>query len=261
MIGEDAWVLTPYDRQMARRSLGLAMLAFAVGFLLSVATDEGHLTWSVKLGRALPVAPVAGAAGAWLSRLRGGARHEDVALAALGRAPWQMCAAAALGGASVALLAALAIALLPSVDMSGFFPALPRASTYRFEDGGFVDAAHGVMVHLDGSLGTLAARPDLAPATPWPAGARAVASLTTLVAGVALGLAGARVDRRTWRRLGLLVAGGLTASVMAFQAAAAGRIPPGWAVVPSILLLAAVAFRYRDGAWQRSRTWSPAAGE
>src|SRR4051812_15382144 len=131
-----AW--TEWDARIATRAAMIATAALLATWFVTAATDEGGLSWGMRAGRALPLAPACAAIGTWLALAPGPARGEARTLEALGRSPLQRAAAAVAGGAAIALVAAVAIVAVRRVDVEGFYPRLARSVTYRFEGGAFV---------------------------------------------------------------------------------------------------------------------------
>jgi hypothetical protein len=245
-------IWTAWDARLFGRSAGLAAASFALGWLVTAATDEGGVAWAERLGRTLPLAPLCAALGASMALGPVRSRGEARALEALGRARIEIVAGAVAGAAAVALVAAALLGLVRAVDVAGFFPTATRASAWRWDGGAFVDAVHGLRVLPGGS-------PEWTPtgagsSSSLPGRARAAASMTTAIAGVALPLlaAHALVGRAPGRRLdrqdALAVFAAVTAvaaSVIVFQAAAARRLPALLGVAPVLALLAYAIQRYR----------------
>ncbi|MGD0530016.1 MAG: hypothetical protein ABSE49_33080, partial [Polyangiaceae bacterium] len=156
--------------------------------------------------------------------------------------------------ALVAVAAALALGLSHAVDVAGFFPTARHASAWAWSGAGFVDPVQGLRVGADGVPSRIAA--DVAAGTALtgvPPGGRAAAGALTAVAGLALPLllAQALLDRarraRAWPAvLGATVA--VAASVLFFQAAAAGHVPAALGTLPALALLAFAVRRYGGGA-------------
>lgn len=259
--------VTAWDTRIAVRAASVAALAFGVAWLITATTDEGGLAWGVRLGRSLPVAPACAAVGAAIALAPARARGELRALESLGRSPFESALAAVLGGAVVAIMAALLVAATPSIDVEGYFPATRHGVEFRFDSGGFVDAARGWRIRPDGALvrvqATDAAKIALAAVPPH---GRVTAAIVTALAGVALAfiLAHALITRPVasgpraaagppWRSpiarsVALVVACG-GATVLAFHAAAAGRIDAAFATLPALVMLAGALLRYRPRRW------------
>ncbi|HEY1691083.1 MAG TPA: hypothetical protein VGG39_02920 [Polyangiaceae bacterium] len=237
---------TPWDTRLFARAAAAAVVALALAWLVTTATDEGGVAWGERAGRTLPLAPLCAAVGAWAALAPVRARGEVVALEALGRSTAQIAAAAVCGAAAVAVLAAAAIAGLHAVDVAGFFPTATHASRWAWVDGAFVDAAHGIRVGADGAAVTVAVAVDRAPSG-IPRFGRASAAVVTALAGLALPLLLGRtlLDRaRAWPVVAASAAA-IAASVLAFQASAAERLPALAAVLPAAALLAFAVRRYR----------------
>jgi hypothetical protein len=249
--------LTAWDARTFARGGAIALATLGIAFVVTAASDEGGIAWGERAGRALPIAPVCAAVGAWLALAPGRARGEDVALAALGRSPWQRHVAAIAGGAAVAVLAALVIAAVPRVDVRGFYPRAEQAIAWRPVVDGFASgdgrwhvAAAGIPERSDS-----AAAPEGSSSSSLPRGARPAAALATALAGLALPMlaAGVRSRRRAAAALAAVV-GTSVLTVLAFQAAAAARAPALIAPVVPLLLLAAVATGYRSSPWRKARS-------
>jgi hypothetical protein len=239
-------ILTAYDRQTALRASLTAALAMVVAWLVAASTDEGGLAWSTRLVRVLPLSPGCAAIGTWAALARGRARGEALAVAALGRNPWQSSAAAVLGGAAVGLAAAFRIATLGTGDVRAFFPVSPRPTFYRFDGASFVDGLGRLRIAADGTIRTLGPGISALPVAGLPDGATAAAALAIAFAAVAFPLVAARTGERTALRAGVLIGATLLSSILFFHAAAVGLIRPVICPVPSILLLAVAAWGYRS---------------
>jgi hypothetical protein len=247
-------VWTRWDARVLVRAALVATLALAVAWLVTAATDEGGVGWGERAGRTLPLTPVCAAIGAWIALQPVRARGEARALEALGRSRVQLAAGAVVGGAMVALVAAIAIGSLRRVDVAGFYPMATRQSAWRWDGQGFVDGVRGLRVSADGAVQrTVPTAATLASAI--PVHGRAAAALTTALAGVALPLllAHALLGRSPGNRLrredatALLASGASVAvSVVLFQAAAARALPAMLAVVPPVALLGFAIRRYRS---------------
>jgi hypothetical protein len=256
-------VASSWDARIALRAATVALLTLAVAWLVTWATDEGGVPWGERLGRALPLTPVCAAIGTWAGLAPVRARGEAVALAALGRSPARIAAAAVAGGALAAVAAAVAILVARRVDVSGFYPMATHASDWVWQSGGFVDRVRGLRVEADGTLADAAPPQDLAALDAIPPGGRPAAAIATGLSGVALPmlLAHAMIARPAQRTRGkpdrALVRSDAGAAVAAaatcatclvcFQAAAARHLPAVVAVVPPLALLAFAVWKYRAG--------------
>jgi hypothetical protein len=256
--------VTSWDVRVAARAAAFALLALLLAWLVTAVTDEGGVAWGERAGRTLPLAPACAALGACLALAPARGRGETRALEALGRAPWQNAAGAALGGAFVAMMAACAIAASPAIDVGGFYPMATHGADYRFEGGAFVDDARGLRIEPDGALSRVAhdlSRGAGRTAASIPSHGRAAAALATALAGLALALLAAHVmqpfpmsrtrgqgharEPSVVRAIAVAAASAL-ATVVLFQAAAARHVPAFAAVLPSVMLLAITVWRYRS---------------
>jgi hypothetical protein len=244
---------TPWDARQLGRAATAAALTLGVAWLVTAATDEGGVAWGARAGRTLPLTPICAAVGAWVALAPVRSRGEALALAAMGRSPAQIVAAAVAGGALVAVVAALVLGIVRAVDVTGFFPTVPRTQAWSWTGAGFVDAARGLSVGVDGApmrpaaLAALAVDAGRAEAGV-PAFGRAASAVETAAAGVALPLLLAHGLLARVRALPLALAGGgaIAASVVLFQAAAARQAPAALAVLPPLALLAFAIRRYRS---------------
>jgi hypothetical protein len=252
-------IWTAWDLRAALRAFAGALLALAVVWLITAATDEGQLGFGERAGRTLPLAPLCSAVGVALALGTARVRAEVRALEALGRSPGESSRAAAFGAAVPSVVMAAAIALAGSVDVGGFYPRAPRSDTFVRVEGAFIATSLGVRVGDDGETAFADADAEEAPPpdASLPRFARGVAATTTGIAGVALTLGASRAvlrpslsDRRSRRRsrarAASLVFGCVLSTLIAFQAAAAGIAPALIAVVPpALLLVLEVAQRWR----------------
>ncbi len=250
---------TRWDAILLARAAAVAVLALAVVWLITAASDEGSVGWGIRAGRTLPLTPLCAAIGVWgaLTPIR--ARGEARALEALGRSPGQIAAAAVAGGAVVALVAALIMASVPAVDVSGFYPTATHEAAWQWREGGFEDRAQGLRVGANGAPEIIAPT-DRMPSSPvMPRRGRVAAALATALSALALSALAARAivgvrregRHRSFRTImrqsaGDLAASGLAAAatVALFQAAAAHRAPALASVLPPLILLAHAARRY-----------------
>jgi hypothetical protein len=245
--------VTAWDVRLFGRAAGMASAAFALAWLVTATTDEGGVAWAERVGRTLPLAPLCAAIGAAVALAPVRSRGEARALAALGRPRLEVAAGAVAGAALTALVAATLLGLVRAIDVAGFFPTATHASAWRWDGAAFVDAARGLRVAADGAPQRIGGA-ETASRAALPATARAAASLTTALAGIALPLlvAHALLGRAAGRRFdrvdvvsAIVATAAVAASVVAFQAAAARRAPAMLGVVPAALLLAFAIRRYR----------------
>jgi hypothetical protein len=249
--------VTPWDIRVWLRALGASVLGLVVVWLVTAASDEGQLTVGARAGRTLPLAPLCSAVGAALALGTARVRQESRAFEALGRSPAETGRAAALGAALPSLAVALAIALVPSIDVAAFYPRALRGDVFVYEPAkaSFVSPTLGVRVGADGETqaldrgrdgegGSAVMRDDELPER-----ARLAAAGATGLAGLSLALVAARatlrrslLDARSRRRVrATAFAEGLACVVLtlvAFQAAAARLVPAEVAALPPAALLA-----------------------
>lgn len=248
--------MTAWDARALGRALGATVVAFAVVWLVTAASDEGQLTIGARAGRTLPLAPVCSALGAALALGAGRVREETRALEALGRRPIVTASSAALGGAIPSLLVALAIFASGRVEVAGFYPRAPTGDAFTWRGGAFESPTMGVRI-VEGEarrIDEAAPEPEAEPGL--PPGARGAAAAATALAGAALALVAARGaveasprERRARRRRRLVALAATAAcallTLVAFQAAAAGVSPPALAALPPAALLGAALLGYR----------------
>jgi hypothetical protein len=243
--------------------LAVATFALLLVAVVTAASDEGGLTWGERAGRTLPIAPVCAAIGAWVALLPGRARGDDRALAALGRSTWERHAAAIVGGGIVPLGAAVLVGAVHRVDIRGFYPRAEESLTWNHDASGFVSgdgrwrvAPGGAPTRVEPpatAQANEAAPAELASAV--PDGGRLSAALATAFAGLALPMLVARSSSR--RRAASAIASmgvAAIATVLAFQAAAASRVPAAVALLPPLFLLVWAASRYRSSPWSRVKS-------
>jgi hypothetical protein len=249
--GERGMAVTRWDVLVLLRAAAVAAVALGIAWLVTAVTDEGGLSWGERAGRALPVTPLCSAVGVWGALAPVRARGEALALGALGRSPGQLVAAAVAGGALVALVAALAVGALRSVEVAGFFPTAAHANAWHWQDGGFDNRVQGLRVAADGAPTRLPGprEPSLG-ATAIPPHGRAAAATTTALSGAALSILAAHAllglgtgsRRRTrWATFAAAMTA-MAASVVLFQAAAVRHVP---AMAGALPWLAVVVFAHR----------------
>jgi len=232
-------------RQLVRAALA-TVLTLGVAWLVTAATDEGGVSWGERAGRTLPLTPLCATAGAWVALAPALTRGETLALEALGRSRAQIVAAAVMGGALVALVASVTLGLLRAVDVAGFFPTATHASAWTWRGAAFLDPVHGLRVAADGAPVRIAADAGRALAGIPPYG-RASAAAVTALAGLALPLllAHALIERSRVLPAALAAGAAVAASVLFFQAAAAGHLHAVLGTLPAAMLLAFAVRRYR----------------
>ncbi len=248
--------------------MALATLSLAVAWLLTAATDEGGVPWTMRAARVLPIAPACTAIGTALALARTRARGEELALETLGASPLRRAASAVGGGSVPAVLAALAVALVPAVDARVFFPMRQAEAELRYVGGAFVDPPRGISVGPDGVITRSVASPGAeavsssTPASAPPPRARTSAAAAVLAAGLALAMLAARVRRSSWARAAVATTAAVVASIVLFHAAAARVVPALLAAAPSLALFALAASGYvvRAGDDARAARREKAAG-
>ncbi len=250
-------VWTEWDSRAFARGTAIASVALALVAVVTAASDEGGLSWGARAGRTLPLAPVCAAVGAWLALAPARTRGDDRALEAIGRSPFEREAAAIAGGALVAVIAAIAIAAFARVDVAGFYPRAEEAVRWVAAGGGgaFVSEDGAWRVGADGVPVLVHAPSPGTTARGLPVAGRPSAALSTAALGVALPMVVARVrSRRAARRALAAITAGSLATILAFQAAAAGVSPALLAPLPPLLLLVWAASGYRSGPWLRAKS-------
>jgi hypothetical protein len=242
---------TVWDIAIFVRSAGVATLALGLAWLITATTDEGGISWGERAGRALPLAPLCAAVGVWgaLTPIR--ARGEAIALGALGRTRGEIAAYAVAGGATSALIAALAIWTVSGISLDGFYPTARHAAEWRWDGDAFVDPLRHLRVGKDSEpTRTPKAGSSQVPlVTRIPAG-RAAAGLSTAIAGVGtamwwahalLAQPGRASTRSALAAVGISVA----ATIFLFHAAAAQLIPALVTIIPPLALSLTAIARYR----------------
>jgi len=256
----EAKFVTPWDIRAMLRALGGAILGLVVVWLVTAASDEGQLTVGARAGRTLPLAPLCSVVGVALALGTARVRQESRAFEALGRSPAETGRAAAIGAAAPSIVIAIAIAFIPSLDVSGFYPRAVRGDAFELATDGasFASTTLGMRIDSEGETHALPAVDSSTPDSELPRGARIAAAIATGLAGLSLTLLTARAalrrslldDRRRRRMHASAIGEGLACAVMmlvAFQAAAARVAPPALAIVPPAILLALALARLRWG--------------
>ena len=242
--------MTAWDRRIAQSTLGVTVLAFAVGILVTAATDEGGVAWRERAVRTLPLLPVCAALGTFLTLRAARRRGELRVLESLGCSEWRCVAPAVLAGALGTAVGVLVAVGLLHADVAPYFPRV-HADTVLVLPMRFLDAAQGIAIAQNG---TLSHAPSGAPEIPeaLPSGARGAVALVTLLAGLALPALVARLPRRDALTavVGVIVLG--AGCVLLFHASAVGWGTPYLASLPMVVLLVAVAVRYRQPSWSES---------
>ena len=233
-----------YAGWLARRTFVAQVGLFALAFVLGAATDEGNLSFAVRMGRAVPLAPVT-AAVATYAVIRGARnRGEERALASLGLSKVALGLVAALAAMLCPLVLAAGI-LLGRVDVSGFYPEPPSAPSFVDRGETFDSGDLGISVAKDGSItGKRAeALPPPKPPASLPESARGAAALSTVVVALALSLAAGRAEKMPRSVVPSVAVA--AATLVGFQLAAAGQMPAFAVIVPALGLLLVEALAYR----------------
>jgi hypothetical protein len=242
--------MTAWDRRIAQSTLGVTVLAFVVGILLTAATDEGGVAWRERAVRTLPLLPACAALGTFLTLRAARRKGELRVLETLGCSEWRCAAPAVLAGALGTAVGVVVAVRFLHADVAPYFPRV-HADGVLVEPTRFLDAVRGIAIAQDG---TLAHASSTAPEAPvdLPSGARGAVALVTLLAGLALPALVARLARRDAlaATVGVIVLG--SGCILLFHASAVGWISPYAAAIPMVLLLAAVALRYRQPSWNAS---------
>lgn len=256
-------LITRWDVHVFARAGLVAILALALSWLLTAATDEGGVAWGERVGRTLPLTPLCSAIGVWATIAPVKARGEARALEALGRTKAQVAAPAVAAGACIALVAALSLGLLPSVSVAGFYPTAPHSTAWHWDGTAFIDPVRRLRVGDDGTPVRLSAAESRAPRGQIPGG-RTAAALATAMTGIALallladallatnglpsGAERASDGRYRWLRsasTSAIAATGTCAAtaLVLFQAAAARKVPALVGDLPPLALLLLAARR------------------
>ena len=247
--------VTSWDRRSAVRAATISALAFLIVCLMTAATDEGGLGVGVRLGRSLPFSPVCAAFGTWLALSRRRTRGELLALEGLGRSPQLNALGAVIGGAAIAVSASFFVAVVPFVDVAGFYPDSASASAHsesiRFEGGGFVDHRRGLRFGSDGSFEKVA-EPASLPNTQaiTPRSRRGAAAVAIALAGVALPFLIASLRRAIRSRVIAALVILVPLTVLLFHAVAAQKAAAFVVVLPPLGLLMLATWSYRSWAWE-----------
>jgi hypothetical protein len=125
----------------ARYALVLSVLALVVGAL----SDEGGVSFPIRVARVLPATAVAAGAAALWARSRAARIGELRTYAACGGNPRALGWAWTIGGAAVGLLCAGLLCMGLSVE--GFLPPLQAAPAFTLSAEGFRSDSLGVLIH------------------------------------------------------------------------------------------------------------------
>jgi hypothetical protein len=235
-----------WDLRLALRAAALAGITALFTLLIIAATDEGA-PFARRLGMAAALAPIAGAVGALGAIRLAAGRGELRALAAIGADPVRAARGAIVGGVILAALGP-ALAVSGAADLGGLFPRPAAAHVWIASEGGMTELTQGLRVEPGGAIARVSASAREAPVLPAGAALFTVAALAIAAIGVPLWTAAAAAwgaGSAALSRVGIGVLA-LLLAIVAFQAVAAGRLPPALLIVPPfILFLDGVGARYR----------------
>lgn len=249
-------VMIASDRKNALRSLAISALIFAVALGISAASDEGGVRFATRLARALPLAPLCGAIGVWLTSISERAKIEALALESIGRSPALNNAGAVFGGAFFALVASSLVAFSSHIDVEAIFPAFSSAPKIEWNGNEFVDSARGVSFAANGDIKTLSdaeKNPEAPTPITFPKHERAGAALALSLAAIAFPLFAASAIRRVSAGVVVAVAASAFLTFLAFDAVASGRASPSVQIfvlaLPQAALLFLAILEYRRSRW------------
>lgn len=143
--------MTPHDKQLFWRTLGMSALVLGAVLGVAAATDEAYSTTQMRVARLCALAPLTAALALAVTTTQAERRGELRALAGLGASPW----GAAWGGLCAAWLfgAVASLLLLTSwADVSSLFPEPPLTSGWLVKGQGFWEPSHGLVVAVDGTF-------------------------------------------------------------------------------------------------------------
>ncbi len=240
------------DRNNAGRALAIATLIFAVALAISAASDEGGVRFATRLARALPLAPICGAIGVWLTLISERAKIEALALESVGRSPALNNAGAVFGGALFALAASSIVAFSSHIDVDAIFPSFSSAPKIVWNGNAFVDSSRGVTFAANGEIHALSdseKNQNIAAVFVAPTHERAGASIALAFAAIAFPLFAASSTRRISAGVVVAIAASAFLTFLAFDAVASSRAPSGVLVLPQAALLFLAILEYRRSRW------------
>ena len=248
-------VLSPWDRKAMLLALAIATLAFGACVLVTALSDEGDLSFRIRLGRAVLASPFCGVLGTWLSARVRRLRGEETALAAIGMSPARSALGPFAGGALLGLAAGLGV-LTGALPEEAFYPHVrPAHHKVGWDERGFVDSDSGLILAHDGAaypLQTMAENGTSSISGPTKKTPFRGAAGATLIL---ISLAFSSLASRTWpgraARLTLLFPAIILMAVLlvAFHAAASGRLGATGLVVPPLLFTVYALVRYTEPTW------------
>lgn len=224
--------------RVALANVAILLLALAI----SAATDEGGVPLASRIGRVLPLVPLASALAVKAVLASAKTRGEIGALAALGTSPHTVATTGVLAALVAPLVAALAL-LSGRAPVEGFFPAPPAAPRVLVAERGFVSHDLAIAIDERGELSPLAGAAAPPGADPLPRNARGGAAAAVLVGSLALGLALARERSKSVHHAPAVLL--LVAALLAFQLAAARLVSAFAPLAPMLALLLVELRAYR----------------
>src|SRR5690606_29874609 len=142
--------MSPFDRSLALRVVGVVFVTAALAAVVIVATDESGSTAPMRVARLCALQPALAALGCWAVQAQAEARGELRALLGLGASPWRLCRGPCVAAWGLGALALVTLAS-PWADPSSLFPVVAPAAWERV-GGQLVDPVHGVSVDARGAL-------------------------------------------------------------------------------------------------------------
>jgi hypothetical protein len=220
--------MTPFDRNLALRSLGYTTLACVVAAGVTVLTDEPDASAAWRLARISAFLPALAALGSALSLSQARARGELRAIEALGVSPLR----AGLGASvSAWLVGALGLILLLSraADLRALFPTATATPAWVRVGAELWNPLHGVSVGPAGALRFT--RVDTwEPSGVPPHELAALFALAPLALMLPIWITGTLSS--TWRALAGVSAFALL--VVLLHAVAAARVHCAWLALPAL---------------------------
>ncbi len=235
--------MTAWDRRTFALTFAMGALLFGVACVVSGATDEGSVAWSMRVARTAPLVPICGAVVTFLALRRAERRGEMLAFESIGVSPARVGAYAIVAAAVLGVIAAACVASFRGEALESFFPHATAHGDVRPEGPGFVDPYRGVRIDHEGELAR--EKQNAPPPMPEAPGRAASAAILMALLGVALPLVAARNVRKDFAIAGLMCA----LCMLLAQATAAGRSPAALVCVPAAALLVYATVRYRAAAW------------
>lgn len=237
------------DRRYAMRAFALTLLLFAVAFAISMTSDEGGVRFGIRLGRALPLAPLCAGIAVFLTLGSVRAKVDALTLESIGRAPTRNNAGAVIGGAIFALIAAGAVGVSSRIDIEAIFPSFGAGPHIRWDGSAFVDSERGLRFDERGVIAhdLVGAPADVAPAR--ASHERGSASLALGFAALAFPLFAAASTRRISAAVVMTIAAAAFLTFLAFDAVASGRAPAIIVALPQAALLFLAVVEYRRSGW------------